>query len=103
MSLFMITFQVFQRRHKGEVDFYRTWDEYETGFGDLLGEYWLGNKNIHLLTKVGNQHIKFQLGLPDGTMKYAEYSQFSVEDESDNYRLSIGGYVGDSTAGESHN
>ena len=87
-------------RQDGEVDFYRNWTEYKKGFGDPAGEHWLGNDNIHRLTKGQSQHVKFQLGLPDGTMKYAEYSQFSIEDETENYRLHIGGYVGD--AGESN-
>ena len=26
----------------GSVDFYRDWDDYTSGFGDLNGEFWLG-------------------------------------------------------------
>ncbi|XP_060575485.1 ficolin-1-like [Ruditapes philippinarum] len=47
---------VFQRRQDGSVDFFRDWEEYKTGFGDLNGEFWLGNKYLNLLTNDDKQH-----------------------------------------------
>lgn len=48
--------QVFQRRSDGSVDFYRDWESYRRGFGSLLGEFWLGNENLHALTSQGRRH-----------------------------------------------
>uniref|UniRef100_A0A2K5CRH1 Fibrinogen-like protein 1 n=1 Tax=Aotus nancymaae TaxID=37293 RepID=A0A2K5CRH1_AOTNA len=49
---------VIQRRSDGSENFNRGWNDYENGFGNFVqkhGEYWLGNKNLHLLTTQGNE------------------------------------------------
>ncbi|XP_071799933.1 ficolin-3-like [Asterias amurensis] len=42
---------VIQRRLDGSVDFYRDWADYRAGFGNLAGEFWLGNENLRALTE----------------------------------------------------
>ena len=90
---------VFQRRLDGSVDFYLDWESYKNGFGDLKGEFWLGNDNLHRLTATDDVILRIDLEDFDGNMTYAEYTTFKVADEADKYRLLIGGYSG--TAGDS--
>ncbi|XP_060590617.1 angiopoietin-4-like [Ruditapes philippinarum] len=42
---------VFQNRFNGSVNFTKTFFDYENGFGDLNGEFWLGLKFVQELTK----------------------------------------------------
>ncbi|XP_028517405.1 fibrinogen-like protein A, partial [Exaiptasia diaphana] len=90
---------VFQRRNNGSVDFYLNWQQYKTGFGNLNGEFWLGNDYIHRLTARTPSSLRVEIGDWDGNRIFAKYGSFSVGDESDKYRLSVGGYSG--TAGDS--
>uniref|UniRef100_A0A1X7UN41 Fibrinogen C-terminal domain-containing protein n=1 Tax=Amphimedon queenslandica TaxID=400682 RepID=A0A1X7UN41_AMPQE len=88
---------VFQRRQDGSVDFYRNWTDYENGFGDLTGEFWLGLSKIHRLTKEGSNTLRVDLEDFDNDTRYANYSTFSVSDGSTEYILTVGGYSGTAT------
>ena len=90
---------VFQRRLDRSVYFYRNWTSYQAGFGNLNGEFWLGNDNLHRLTTADDVMLRVDLEDLEGNVKYAEYTFFKVEDEGDKYRLLIRGYSG--TAGDS--
>ena len=79
------------------MDFARTWVEYKVGFGDAEGEYWIGNDNLHLLTKNRDQKVKFDLAIAVGQTAYADYAQFWVANETESYLLTVGQYSG--TAG----
>ena len=85
---------VFQRRMDGSVFFYLGWEDYRVGFGNLNGEFWLGNDNLHRLTANSDLMLRVDLVDYDGVRKYAEYTTFSIADANDNYRLTIDGYNG---------
>ena len=90
---------VFQRRLDGSVDFFLGWESYKNGFGNLNGEFWLGNDNLHRLTAAGSVTLRVDLEDFEGDIRYAVYTPFKVAEEGDNFRLLIGGYSG--TAGDS--
>ncbi|XP_013788709.2 angiopoietin-related protein 7-like [Limulus polyphemus] len=95
---------VIQRRKDGSQDFYRPWEDYKQGFGDPAGEYWLGNELIHQITTSDNYTLRLDMWDTYGHYTFAEYDLFYVENETDNYRLMIGGYHGNATdAMENHN
>ena len=58
----------------------------------------IGNENIHLLSKSGHNELRVELETFDGSKAFAEYKTFSISDESSNYKLTVFGYSG--TAGD---
>ncbi|XP_033628208.1 fibrinogen-like protein 1 [Asterias rubens] len=85
---------VFQRRQDGSVDFYLDFANYSRGFGNLEGEFWLGNDNLHRLTAQGEYELRVDLTKFDNVTGYAIYDTFRIADVSHNYRLTVGGYSG---------
>ena len=90
---------VFQRRQDGSVDFYRGWNDYKSGFGQLTAEFWLGNDKIHRLTAARPSTLQVELEDWNGVKVYAKYGKFNIGDEQAKYRLEVGSYLG--TAGDS--
>ena len=89
---------VFQFRVNGSQDFFLGWQDYENGFGDLNGEFWLGLSKIHRLTANASM-LRVELGDFSEDIAYAKYSTFIVGDCSSKYTLTVSGYTG--TAGDS--
>ncbi len=86
---------MFQKRFNGSVDFYRAWDDYKQGFGNLTGEFWLGLDKIHRLTVSSSDKLRVDLEDIHGNTTFAEYSSFSVANETAKYQLNIGNYSGE--------
>jgi hypothetical protein len=80
---------VIQRRKDGSVDFQKGWADYANGFGNLNGEFWLGNEKISALTKARLYKVRFDLGYWNGTYTYAEYNDFNVAGAADKYKLTF--------------
>ncbi|CAC5397236.1 Fibrinogen-like protein A,Ryncolin-2,Tenascin-X,Angiopoietin-related protein 6,Ficolin-2,Ryncolin-1,Ryncolin-3,Ficolin-1,Fibroleukin [Mytilus coruscus] len=90
---------VIQKRFSGETEFYRNWNDYENGFGNLLGEFWLGNRIITLLTSIGTHELRIDLEDWDGSKRYADFKNFKIDGISEKYRLHISGYSGNAGDG----
>lgn len=95
---------VLQRRLDGSVDFYQDWAHYQSGFGDLSGEFWLGNEQMVSLTSddsYGSWDLRVDLTDFDGSTAFAKYGDFRLLGAK--YTLSLGVYDSSSTAGDALN
>jgi outer membrane murein-binding lipoprotein Lpp/predicted lipoprotein with Yx(FWY)xxD motif len=86
---------VIQRRKDGSVNFYRNYKEYSDGFGNLDGEFWLGNSIISAMTNKRTYQLRVDLEDYEGMSTFNEFSNFRVGSASTKYELeSIGTYSG---------
>ena len=91
---------VFQRRiHDYSVIFDRNWTEYQSGFGNLSDEHWLGNDNLlHLTSDKSHGTWELRMDRTQEVFSFAKYANFTVAGE--NYTLDFGTYDNSSTAGD---
>ncbi|XP_023577170.1 tenascin-X isoform X13 [Octodon degus] len=89
---------VFQRRVDGRTDFWRDWEDYAHGFGNISGEFWLGNEALHSLTQAGDYAMRVDLRAGDEAV-FAQYDSFRVDSAAQHYRLHLEGFHG--SAGDS--
>ncbi|XP_060602086.1 fibrinogen C domain-containing protein 1-A-like [Ruditapes philippinarum] len=89
---------VIQRRVSAS-DFYKSWNEYQVGFGDLSDNFWLGNQQIHMITRQGWYELRIDIVSPENEVAHALYNVFYVGDAKSRYELLVDGYSG--TAGDS--
>ena len=92
----------FLKRDKGDIHFNRSWAEYEKGFGVAKKDDWIGLKSLFVLANIGQYRaLRVEFTDFDGNRAYAEYGTFAIGEKSENYKLTIGEYKKDSTAGDS--
>ena len=82
------------------VNFARSWEEYERGFGDLNTEFWYGLHNIHCLTTQQQVDLRIELKQSAGTQVWT-YGEFVVDGPHNNSTLHIGQAVGVSEGAKS--
>lgn len=87
---------VIQRRINGTVNFNGNWTEYQNGFGDLKGEFFIGLKNLHHLTASNRYELEIELEDYAGEKRHATYDHFVVGPKESFYALdNLGMYSGD--------
>ncbi|XP_066910539.1 fibroleukin-like [Clytia hemisphaerica] len=94
---------VIQRRMDGSTNFFRSWNEYKVGFGELHREFWFGNDKIHYLTAQailpkGSEaliQVKFlHTSFKHNTIYNNRYSHFHIDNEKHAYELHVTGPSG---------
>ena len=86
---------VIQRRvAQGTVNFYRNWEDYENGFGDLDTEFWIGLGNIYELTNNDEVDVIISVWNDIQTNITWRYPVFRIAGPTDKYRLTVSGGSG---------
>ena len=89
---------VFQRRIDGSVDFFRDWENYKQGFGNLQNEFWLGNENIFTLTLQGlyprGNELRIEMMNAKKVKKSVKYRNFHIANAATKYTLHVNGFTG---------
>ena len=79
-----------------QMNFNRSWTDYEQGFGDLNTEFWYDLRNIHCLTKREEVELQIEVRKDDGTGQVWMYGCFEIDGSETNYTLHIGQVQGPS-------
>ncbi|XP_064535997.1 ficolin-1-like [Drosophila montana] len=86
------------RREDGSVDFFRFWKDYKNGFGNAIGEFFIGLDKLHFMTKVLDQELLITMEDFKGQHRFAKYDRFAIDNENEAYKMkTLGTYSGDAT------
>lgn len=88
---------MFQRRTSA-TDFYRSWQEYEEGFGAADENCWLGNARLAAISATGAHELRVDMGY-GGARYCAAHAQFALSNAATFYTLNVGGYSGNAGDG----
>lgn len=80
---------IIQNRFNGKLNFYRGWLEYQTGFGNIGGEFFIGLDKLHALTSSAVHELLITLQDFEGNSRYARYNLFAIGNEKEDYALNL--------------
>ena len=78
---------VMQKRFDGSVNFNLDWATYKEGFGNVDGEYWLGNEFIHQYTIRFSTTLRVDASGFDGQSNFITLDGFHLQGEVTKYRF----------------
>lgn len=86
---------VIQRRFDGTVDFNRDFTEYQEGFGNPYGEFWLGLEKLHKITEHQTHDLYISVVDYHNKTRCAHYNSFAIGSKDEGYYLKyLGKYSG---------
>ncbi len=85
---------VIQRRISDSVDFDRDWRDYQLGFGDFDGNFWLGLEQIKEITDYETNELYLGFESQTTTFNKATYASITLKDEANFYEIDLGSYTG---------
>uniref|UniRef100_UPI00398F1C26 fibrinogen-like protein 1-like protein n=1 Tax=Pristiophorus japonicus TaxID=55135 RepID=UPI00398F1C26 len=86
---------VIQRNTRSSrITWTESWTTYKYGFGDVLGDHWLGNEYIYYLTRQTRYKLRIEFTDYRRAIKYAEYDSFYIEPENRKYAIRLGIFSG---------
>ncbi|XP_059169813.1 techylectin-5B-like [Physella acuta] len=88
----------YSSRTKPPTDFHQYWSNYKDGFGDVSGDFWLGNDLISKLTLNGYTDLRIDIKYTKNQY-YALYRNFTVGNETTKYQMSYSSFEGNVTDG----
>ncbi|XP_077487806.1 fibrinogen beta chain-like isoform X1 [Amblyomma americanum] len=91
---------VVQRRLDGSMDFQKGWTDYKHGFGNIAGEFWLGNSRIHQLTTQKLCQVRVDIEDFEGQQVHAKYAYFAIGNEREKFVLKLLGKFDGGDAGD---
>ena len=76
---------VMQKRFDGSIDFYRDWNNYRDGFGDVNGEHWVGNEFVYQYTKAYPTEMIMEGITFTGAKATSKMQNFTLSNEESKY------------------
>ncbi|XP_068155203.1 ficolin-1-like [Drosophila tropicalis] len=78
---------VIQRRYKGTENFFRGWEDYKNGFGDLKTEFFYGLEKVHRMTTHEQMELGWVVKRFNQKENYLIHEEFEIGDENSNYKI----------------